>query len=236
MKKITLLITYLFTIGLAQAQCSQPASNFGNNTVPNYDVTGDIDVVFNANNTVSVNLGNNFSTAAGPDVRIFLVDRGTFTDSQLTVPNNFLNSPRIEIGLVSSFTGASSYTAALPNNVSIADYQTVFFYCLQFNQFWDFGSFTTIDSSNCILSNESVDKTEFSIAPNPAVNDLTIQSNSATAIHSVSIYNILGKEVYSKTGNIEDRISIQELQDGAYFVRITDEENSMSTIKLLKKS
>jgi len=68
MKKITLLLICLFTAIIVEAQCTQTANSFGNNTVPGYDVRGNVDVVLNPNNTVTVNLGSNFSTAFGPDV------------------------------------------------------------------------------------------------------------------------------------------------------------------------
>ncbi len=236
MYKITLLITCLLSINFISAQCTQPASNFGNNTVANYDVSGGVNVVLNANNTVTVNLGNNFSTAPGPDVRIFLVNRGNLTDNQLKSPSNFLSSERFEIGLLSSFNGASSYTAAIPSNASLADFQTIFFYCLQFDQFWDFGSFTAIDSSNCTLSSESIESNSFSLYPNPAIDEISIESNTASEITSVSIYDVLGKVVYTAKGTIENKINIQELKIGAYFVKITDSQNFTTTQKFLKKS
>jgi len=144
--------------------------------------------------------------------------------------------PRMEIGLINNFNGASSYTAALPNNTTLADYQTIFFYCLQFNAFWDFGSFTPINSSNCTLSNESLEATQFSVFPNPAVDELVIESNTNDVITGVTIYSALGREVYSAKGRIEDRIDIQNLPEGAYFVRITNENNLVSTVKLLKRN
>ena len=73
MKKSIFLL--FITFGLVQftyAQCTVNTSGFGNNTnVPMYNVQGSVEVVLNSNNTVTVNLKSNFSTAAGPDVRFF---------------------------------------------------------------------------------------------------------------------------------------------------------------------
>ena len=56
------------------AQCTQNAFGFGNSTnVPSYDVSGNVSVTLNTNNTVTLNLASNFMTANGPDVRAYLV-------------------------------------------------------------------------------------------------------------------------------------------------------------------
>lgn len=240
MKKITFLL--LFTFGLnqfANSQCTTSATSFGNNSsIPMYNVQGTIQVVLNTNNTVTVNLMSNFATAAGPDVRIFLVDRGTLTNSQLKVTSNFLNRPRIEMGL-SPASGMASFTKTIPAGMTISDFETVYFYCQAFNQFWDYGSFTPFSTSNCaLLGTSDFENNKLQLYPNPATNELKFQLDDVSTNYKIAIYNTLGSLLYESTNqssNSTNSINISHLNSGIYFVQITDSENRIYQKRLIKK-
>ena len=156
MKKLLLSIILFFVYQFSIAQCVALATNFGNNTVVSYEVTGDVTVTLNTNNTVSLDLGSNFMTAAGPDVRVYLVNSNGMSDTALKT-TKIANLINIEFGLVSCTgcvplipaNGAKTFNVSVPNGQDIRDYDKVFFYCLQFDAFWDFGSFTSFTDANC---------------------------------------------------------------------------------------
>lgn len=239
MKRIIFLL--LFAIGLSQSvnsQCATSATGFGNNTsVPMYNVQGTVQVVLNTNYTVTVNLMSNFVTAAGPDVRIFLVDRGTLTNAQLKVTSNFLNRPRIEMGL-SPVSGSASFTKTIPVGMNISDFETVYFYCQAFSQFWDYGSFTPFTTANCaLLGTSNFENNKLQLYPNPATNELHVQLDDVTADHKIAIYNTLGSLLYesNQLSNSNNSINISQLNSGIYFVQITDSENRVFQKRLIKK-
>jgi len=240
MKKITIL--FLFTVVFSQlvnSQCNVTATGFGNNTsVPMYNVQGTVQVVLNTNNTVTVNLMSNFSTAAGPDVRIFLVDRGTLTNSQLKVTSNFLTRPRIEMGL-SPASGATSFTKTIPSGINITDFETVYFYCQAFSQFWDYGSYAPFTSANCsVLETNDFENNKLQLYPNPVTSEFNIQLIDETSNYDVAVYNTLGILVFESNNllsNNNNSINISQLNSGIYFVRITNTENEVYQKRLVKK-
>ena len=239
MKKIAFL--FLFTIGLSQSvnsQCNKSVTGFGNNTsTVMYNVTGNVNVVLNSATSVSVSLSTNFATAAGPDVRIFLVDRGNLTNAQLKVTSNFLTRPRIEMGL-SPASGTANFTKTIPAGMNITDFETVYFYCQAFNQFWDYGSFTPFTSADCsLLATNNFENNKLQLYPNPATNELNIQLQDSTTNYKVAIYNTLGSMVFESNDQLSDNnnnINVSQLNSGIYFVKIIDNENKIYQKQLIK--
>ena len=82
----TTLLTLLLAFSFLQnsAQCTENVNEFGNNTsTQSYNVNGDVNITLNTNNTVTLNLGSNFNTAAGPDVRAYLINSEGKSTSEL---------------------------------------------------------------------------------------------------------------------------------------------------------
>jgi len=74
------------------------------------------------------------------------------------------------------------------------------------------------------LSNdEYINPINLSIYPNPVVDKLFIQGLSIPA--KISVYNLLGKLVFSKTTSSE--INLNNLQSGIYIVKIVDNQKEI---------
>ncbi|MEH6535390.1 MAG: T9SS type A sorting domain-containing protein [Psychroserpens sp.] len=73
-----------------------------------------------------------------------------------------------------------------------------------------------------------------SVFPNPVMDQLTIKTD--LSIESVEIYNILGKQVKSISGDsiLNNRVDMTSLLDGIYFLNITA-EGKKQTIKVIKQ-
>uniref|UniRef100_UPI004049BADE DM13 domain-containing protein n=1 Tax=Flavobacterium sp. TaxID=239 RepID=UPI004049BADE len=241
MKKLftSLVLLFCFT-SIGYSQCTQIAFGFGNNTsIPSYNVSGDISVVLNADNTITLNLGTNFTTAFGPDVRAYLVNPGNLTNNQLksTPIGNLQN---IMFGLVSSDginpNGAKTFTVNIPEGINILSYTKVMFYCLDFNVFWDFGTINAFNETNCsLLSTENIVKAAFSLYPNPIIDTFKISGLSLENQYAYKIYNLQGALVQNqKSIENESLIDISTLSKGLYIIEIAA-NNSLTHLKFLKE-
>ena len=68
-----------------------------------------------------------------------------------------------------------------------------------------------------------------SLFPNPAARSFTIEGK----IKEVGVYDILGQCVHVGFDNMVD---VSSWPDGLYFVRIVDENDAVTTVKLLKQN
>ena len=77
----------------------------------------------------------------------------------------------------------------------------------------------------------SVDELNAAVAlyPNPATNSFTVHGN----IKEVSVYDILGQCVHVGYDNV---VNVSSWPDGLYFVRIVDENDAVTTVKLIKQN
>jgi hypothetical protein len=240
--KTLLLFTFLsFSFLQINAQCTEAASSFGNNTLtPSYNVQGDISVTLNTNNTVIINFANNYKTASGPDVRVYLIKSKGKTIEQLkSIKRNGSNDlvykdpvtqnenpvENIKFGLV-GFSGAQSYTETLPSNIDISQYDTVFFFCLQFSAFWDASPFTPFTSNNCsVLDVTAFSLDDVSIYPNPAKDKIHFTNLDANSTE-VRIFNALGKQVFYQPKLTDSAIDVSQFNNGVYLVKVTGDGKS----------
>tara|TARA_B110000259_G_C13938688_1_gene371897 strand:- start:148 stop:1041 length:894 start_codon:yes stop_codon:yes gene_type:complete len=88
-------------------------------------------------------------------------------------------------------------------------------------------SVTVFPVENCTASVTDLSLLNFSIYPNPTKDYLNIDCSS---LESVSVYNILGKELIKDNSN---RINVSLLSKGVYFIKVSDGINS-STKKFIK--
>ena len=92
----------------------------------------------------------------------------------------------------------------------------------------------TFTTENENLSVAQFDSNSLSVFPNPVSNQLTIKTE--LSIESVKIFNILGKQVKSISGDsiLNNKVDMTSLVDGIYFLNITA-EGKKQTIKIIKQ-
>lgn len=222
-----LLITLASTVAIAQ--CAETAGGFGNNTdIPSYNVEGDVIITLNEDGeTITLDLGSNFMTAAGPDIRAFFVNSDGLSDEEL-VDTQIANLDNIQFGLVGDLegtnqNGAKSFTIDIPSGTVIENFDKIFFYCLEFNQFWDFGTITPFSAASCsILGLDDSGPLQFSMTPNPSSGKLSI-SGIVLNESEISIFNTLGTKVYQADLATSSTINISNLTSGIYLVSVASE-------------
>lgn len=238
--KTKLLLLLLTTFGIFQmnAQCTESVIQFGNNVnIPSYNISGNVSVTLNTNNTITLDLESNFMTAAGPDIRAYLVNSNGLSDTDLA-NTPIANLENIQFGLVGAIgslnqNGAKTFTVTIPTGTTISNYDKVIFYCLQFNQFWDFGTFTPFTAATCSLLsvNERSLKETINLYPNPTSDTFEINNDSRSAL-AINIYDILGNRVITSEASRlkKQSFSLASLNSGVYLVEIKSD-----TQKLVKK-
>lgn len=75
--------------------------------------------------------------------------------------------------------------------------------------------------------------TVFSYYPNPASEVVTITANKE--IGSVAVYNILGQQVLSANNPANGQVTVSQLAEGSYIFRVSFEDGSTETFKIIKK-
>lgn len=238
MKKITLFVTLLFLVQAGHSQCLEPVNDFGNNLIiPSYNIEGTVEITLNTDSTVTLDLGSDFMTAPGPDIRAFLVNSGGLTDVQLT-NTQIADLENVEFGLVGSNTmnqnGAKSFTISIPGTSNIEDFDKVFFYCLEFDQFWDFGTYNSFTEATCQVlgvTNRNLDETI--LWPNPAEGEIQLSIASEDRIN-VEIYDVLGQVVTTIPDVLRDqKLDINNLVSGVYLVKMTTNSGSSKIERLV---
>lgn len=232
-----ILLTFLticFTT-TSNSQCTESAFDFGNNTsTQSYNIQGDVSLTLNTDNTITLNLADNFSTASGPDVRAYLIDSNGMSNLQINqeVHNNKTNGvntfKNIPIGEINA-SGLQSFTVTIPTDEDITNYDKILFYCLQFNQFWDIGSFNAFESDNCnVLNTQNFSISSIKIFPNPAVNALEI-SNIDISNAKIRIFDFYGRDVseHLKTRD-NQKFDVSNLPAGTYFLSIIENQKAFS--------
>ena len=98
---------------------------------------------------------------------------------------------------------------------------------LKWNEIYD-------DCSEATLSNNEVNKLNFSLYPNPTVDSWTLKTQNIK-MSSIQVFDILGKQVLSLTPNaIEAKIDASALKSALYFAKINTDSGS-SSVKLVKQ-
>lgn len=102
---------------------------------------------------------------------------------------------------------------------------------------WEFSGNSVINfqvaAFSATLSTENFNQeVAFSYYPNPVNNNLTLSAQKE--INNVSVYNMVGQEVYRSTPNtMTNVVDMSGLQAGAYFVKVTV-GNAIKTVKVIK--
>lgn len=94
-------------------------------------------------------------------------------------------------------------------------------------------------SKDGISISNSVDDKKLTISPNPAVSDIKIiVEGSLAEVKSVSIYSIIGSEVFTQSFNSSSKtidLNVRNLKKGKYMVRVIFEDNTSEATTLIKQ-
>ncbi len=131
---ITLLITLLFFINITNAQ-TIISSRTSDLQPGGYEISGNAFLEELDNGALQLRLDDEFSTLAGPDVRIFLTDNPNSTNNGIEIVNIGTLG-----GGINHFQGA--LTVDVPADISIDQYDFIVFYCVAFRQHWASGEFS----------------------------------------------------------------------------------------------
>ncbi len=234
----TFLVIVFFSLYQSNAQCIQTAFAFGNNiNTPMYNITGGVEVLLNTKQKqVTLNLKDDFRTASGPDVRVYLVNPNLLSDIELA-KTKISNLSSIPMGMVSSNTispnGAKTFTVTIPDNIDITKYTKVFFYCEAFDVFWDFGTILGFNINTCAsLSSPDFEfNNQLSLYPNPTHNQLHITAKSDAKIEVITVCNLQGQVVIT---SLDESFDVSHLPKGIYIVKVKTDKGETTT-KIVKE-
>lgn len=82
------------------------------------------------------------------------------------------------------------------------------------------------------LNNEEFNSTEFSIYPNPATNQFSVNFKDEDGSFSIAIYSMLGQKVFEKQNTNNKTVEFGNLSKGTYILKITKDSKTL-TRKLL---
>ncbi|HET6990376.1 MAG TPA: T9SS type A sorting domain-containing protein, partial [Bacteroidia bacterium] len=87
----------------------------------------------------------------------------------------------------------------------------------------------------CLGISNGVVNSDVEIFPNPFSSFITVISGNSQTKTELGIYNVIGEEVYSSAvSNQKTEIDLRNLQNGIYFIRITDSDGTI-TKKFVKQ-
>ena len=98
------------------------------------------------------------------------------------------------------------------------------------------GSFTLTASESSVLSvdNSQILEKNFTIFPNPVLDNISIKSENNEQIDDVEIYNLLGKKVFKKSvDDVKSTIDLGQLAKGMYLIKIFSDD-IIITKKIIK--
>ncbi|WP_298758451.1 T9SS type A sorting domain-containing protein [uncultured Psychroserpens sp.] len=85
-------------------------------------------------------------------------------------------------------------------------------------------------TASTTLSTQDVQvQNDFEISPNPASSKLNIKLSNALDNANVTVYNVLGKKVYSKSlSALESSIDVSNWNSGVYLVRVSNDKQTIT--------
>lgn len=95
------------------------------------------------------------------------------------------------------------------------------------------GLFIVRKSGSLSTENNTIDKSTFTIFPNPSANTPTIITSNNKLIQSVDVFNILGKRIYTKQNINSNRfvVPVQENAKGLYILKINNQISKKLILK-----
>ncbi|GAA4809728.1 PQQ-binding-like beta-propeller repeat protein [Litoribaculum gwangyangense] len=91
---------------------------------------------------------------------------------------------------------------------------------------------SNVNAITLSTSKESING--FSVYPNPVNNGEFYVSTASNGVKSIQIFDMLGKKVYSKSIEVNEKIGISNLRAGVYILKVV-EDDKLATTKLVIK-
>jgi len=238
MKRKLLLVTLLVatTTQFIYSQCQRSGAFVQSD--PAYSISGTGKVLFETNGNKNVVFENDFMTVQGADLRVYLSktdDIATAGSDAIQISNQLENDAGGFGGPgTSPITGMMTFP--IPTDTDLNDFNFIVIQCIAINERWGHVTLGDTTGTDCSLLNILENSLENSVTlfPNPAKQQFTIK-NSKQLDLDITIFNILGKEVYNANNNtsINHHINLSSLKTGVYLVRLTA-GNQTLTKKLIK--
>ena len=143
---------------------------------------------------------------------------------------NFLYSLTNATNAVSNSAGNFPYTGTWYN---LMDGTPITVTSTTMNVSIEADGFRVFGNKQAVLSQPDFTKTKIVLQPNPSSGTFYINTNTK----NVAVYNVTGQLVKEFNGSFDTNhsYSIDGLSQGIYLVKITDENNNQSSMKLIKK-
>ena len=93
---------------------------------------------------------------------------------------------------------------------------------------------TQINLTENLSNDEFQNENAFSISPNPTTNFIEINGLNTAGISNFTIFNTLGKKVFSSENVSSNKVDVSQLNTGIYFISIAY-EGKVQTLKFIKK-
>lgn len=146
------------------------------------------------------------------------------------------NSTDVESYLTTSITNAVPFAVQSPYRIQKL-YQSGFGLFFTANSelgghelyFTDFD--ITLDTPD--FNNNDQIKSNVIVYPNPTKNIINIKTHNGEEVTKVKVYDLLGKQVYTSTNNVEHNLS--NLNDGIYIVKVFTDKSNYSSKLVIKK-
>ncbi len=219
---LLLCLPFCFTVAHSQT-CSREVTSF--DAAPGgYDISGTA-LLESQEGVIILSFDPAFSTLAGPDLHVYLA---IHFESPATPGNT-----NVDLGVLTSNSGAQSFQ--VPSGVALSDYDYVLIHCKTFNHWWGGGLLGLI---NCVSAIEPVsDEMSFSLYPNPANTQCSIQINAKNSLRSDTVLKIINN--YGETVKViavqgpEVILSLGDISPGTYFVQLVADGDQQMIQKML---
>jgi len=168
MRKILLFLFMVLSVNLAFSQVVR--DRIAPLVPQGYSIVGDAFLEELANGDLELRLSDDFTTPAGPDVRILLGNSLSLSGAEEIVNLSDINH----------FNGPRTFN--VPSSISIDEYDFILFYCVQFQQFWASGEFGDVNEFGFTCEDSGVSNANGSniieICPSDSSSDIITFENS----------------------------------------------------------
>lgn len=216
---LTLIIAFLAFTAITNAQCLREGFFEAIDDPDQYPVSGVTTLLFETDGTKQVIFADDFETVQGLELRVYLSSTPRLNQggNELEVTTEPLQDDNGGMDTNDPITGMKTFD--VPAEVTLSDYQYVIIQCVMADVLWGRADLGPTVGEDCdTLDTSDILAAQLSIFPNPAQGNFTI-----TGLHTdaqISIYDMLGKNVQSRTIAKNETVDISTFKKGFYILSI----------------